>query len=114
MIVYIVQDSRVGNQRGQKIGLLTSASLDGPWAAVGPGGVVVQPSTDPANYTVSTASQTDNIGVDGGHHAEHARADARREAVLARAGYRVLRLDAALVIRDTDAAVSGVPAALER
>ena len=52
------------------------------------------------------------IEVDGGHHAEQARADARRGAVLARAGYRVLRLDAALVIRDIEAAVARVRAAL--
>jgi len=50
------------------------------------------------------------IGVDGGHHDEQARADARRDAVLARA--RVLRLDAALVERDIEAAVSCVRAAL--
>ena len=52
------------------------------------------------------------IEVDGGYHAEQARADARRDAVLARAGYRVLRLDAALVMRDIEAAVSRVRAAL--
>jgi len=43
-----------------------------------------------------------------------ARTDARRDAVLARAGYRVLRLDAALVVRDIEAAVSRVRAALGR
>ena len=52
------------------------------------------------------------VEVDGGHHAEQARADAHRDAVLARAGYRVLRLDAALVTRDLEAAVSRVRAAL--
>jgi len=46
------------------------------------------------------------IEVDGGHHVERARADARRDAVLAHAGYRVLRLDAALVMRDIEAAVA--------
>lgn len=53
------------------------------------------------------------IEVDGGHHAGQARADARRDAVLARGGYRVLRLDAALVVRNIEAAVSRVRAALE-
>jgi very-short-patch-repair endonuclease len=53
------------------------------------------------------------IEVDGGHHAEQARADARRDAVRARAGYRVLRLHAALVLREIEAAVSRVRAALE-
>ncbi len=52
------------------------------------------------------------IEVDGGHHTTQARADARRDAVLARAGYRVLRLDAALVLRYIEAAVSRVRAAL--
>ena len=52
------------------------------------------------------------IEVDGGHHAEQARADERRDGVLARAGYRVLRLDAALVMRDIEAAVALVHAAL--
>jgi len=46
------------------------------------------------------------------HHAEQARAHARRNAVLARAGSRVLRLDAALVMRNIDAAVALVRAAL--
>ena len=50
--------------------------------------------------------------VDGGHHAEQGRADARRDAVLARAGYRVLGLDASLVIRYIEAAVARVRAAL--
>jgi len=54
------------------------------------------------------------VCVDGGHHVERGRADARRDAVLARAGYRVLRLDAALVMRDIEAVVSRVRAALER
>ena len=53
------------------------------------------------------------IEVDGGHHAEQARADAHRDAVLARAGYRVLRLDAALVVGDIEAAIALVRAALQ-
>jgi very-short-patch-repair endonuclease len=54
------------------------------------------------------------VEVDGGHHAERGRADARRDAVLARVGYRVLRLEAALVVGDIDAAVSQVRAELAR
>jgi very-short-patch-repair endonuclease len=46
--------------------------------------------------------------------AEQARADARRDAVLARAGYRVVRLDAALVIGNIEAPTSLVRAALAR
>ena len=52
------------------------------------------------------------VEVDGGHHAEQALADARRDAVLARAGYRVLRLDAALVMRDLEGALARVRHAL--
>jgi very-short-patch-repair endonuclease len=52
------------------------------------------------------------VEIDGGYHVEHPRADARRDAALARAGYRVLRLHAALVVRDILAAVSRVRAAL--
>ena len=44
--------------------------------------------------------------------ATQARADARRDAVLARAGYRVLRLNSALVMRNIEAAVALVRAAL--
>jgi very-short-patch-repair endonuclease len=47
------------------------------------------------------------VEVDGPHHALRARADARRDAVLARLGYRVLRLEAALVMHQ-------LPVALER
>jgi len=54
------------------------------------------------------------VEVDGGYHAEQDRADARRDAVLARAGYRVLRLAAALVVRDIEAATALVRAALNR
>jgi len=52
------------------------------------------------------------IEVDGGHHPQQARADARRDAALVRAAYRVLRLEAALVMRDVEAAVALVRAAL--
>ena len=52
------------------------------------------------------------IEVDGGHHTEQARGDAHRDAALARAGYRVLRLEAALVMRDIEAALALVREAL--
>jgi crossover junction endodeoxyribonuclease RuvC len=52
------------------------------------------------------------VEVDGGHHAEQARADARRDAVLGRGGYRVLRLSAAQVVHDIEAAVASVREAL--
>jgi hypothetical protein len=49
------------------------------------------------------------VEVDGTHHSRRAPADARRDAVLARLGYRVLRLDAALVMREVTAAVECLP-----
>jgi very-short-patch-repair endonuclease len=52
------------------------------------------------------------VEVDGAHHARRAAADARRDAVLARLGYRVLRLEAAVVMREVTAAVECVRGAL--
>ena len=52
------------------------------------------------------------VEIDGRYHAEQPRADARRDEVLARAGYRVIRVDAALVLRGIEAAVECVRAAL--
>lgn len=52
------------------------------------------------------------IEVDGSCHAPKRSADARRTAKLARAGYRVLRLDAHLVVRDLPRAVALIGAAI--
>jgi very-short-patch-repair endonuclease len=52
------------------------------------------------------------VEVDGGYHAERASADARRDAELERAGYRVLRIDALLVVRNLPAAVARIRSAL--
>ena len=52
------------------------------------------------------------VEVDGGSHAQRRAADARRDRVLRRVGYRVLRLPAELVLRDVAAAVARVRAAL--
>jgi very-short-patch-repair endonuclease len=54
------------------------------------------------------------VEVDGGYHAQRARADARRDRALGRAGYRVLRLEAELVMGDLDAAVARVAGEVER
>jgi very-short-patch-repair endonuclease len=54
------------------------------------------------------------VEVDGGYHAERERADARRDRALAAAGYRVLRLEAEMVMRDAAAAVALVRAEVER
>ncbi len=45
------------------------------------------------------------VEVDGGYHAQRKAADARRDRDLARAGWRVLRLDAALVVQRLPEAV---------
>jgi very-short-patch-repair endonuclease len=48
------------------------------------------------------------VEVDGGCHREKRRADARREVKLRRLGFRVLRLDAEVVMRDLAGAVGRV------
>jgi very-short-patch-repair endonuclease len=52
------------------------------------------------------------VEVDGGYHEQRPRADARRDAELRRLGYRVLRIDAALVMRDLQAVVARVRSVL--
>jgi very-short-patch-repair endonuclease len=52
------------------------------------------------------------VEVDGGYHARRRTADARRQRKLERLGYRVVRLEAELVLRDLPAAVAKVRAAL--
>ena len=53
------------------------------------------------------------VEVDGGAHASRRHLDARRDARLTRAGWRVLRLEAALVEADVEAALARVRRALE-
>lgn len=53
------------------------------------------------------------IEADGGYHERRMAADARRDRKLARAGYRVVRLSAELVIRDLAAALRSVRRALD-
>jgi very-short-patch-repair endonuclease len=52
------------------------------------------------------------VEVDGGYHDERRDADARRDRAVVRAGYRVLRLGAGLLVGDLDAAVECVRAAV--
>jgi very-short-patch-repair endonuclease len=52
------------------------------------------------------------IEVDGAYHAERGRADARRDAALERAGYRIVRLEASLVVSDIEQALSTIRASL--
>ena len=53
------------------------------------------------------------VEVDGGYHAARGKADARRDTVLAELGWRVVRVQAALVMRDVAEAVLAVRAALQ-
>ena len=52
------------------------------------------------------------VEVDGAYHARRNKADARRDEALSRLGYRVLRLEAALVMRDLPAALARITAEL--
>lgn len=52
------------------------------------------------------------VEVDGSYHSQRAAADARRDSKLHRLGYRVLRIPAALVTGDLQAAVALVRAAV--
>jgi leucyl-tRNA synthetase len=53
------------------------------------------------------------VEVDGGCHTRKRSADARRDEKLRRLGYRVLRLDAELVLRDLPAALGRITAELQ-
>ena len=52
------------------------------------------------------------VEVDGGYHTRRQAADARRECKLARAGYRVLRLIAEIVLKEPETALALVRQAL--
>jgi very-short-patch-repair endonuclease len=52
------------------------------------------------------------VEVDGPYHARHAAVDGSRDRALARLGYRVLRLDAELVVRDVAGALALIRATL--
>jgi len=52
------------------------------------------------------------VEVDGGYHTRRQRADESRDRKLRRLGYRVLRLEADLVLRDLPAAVALIRGAL--
>ncbi len=53
------------------------------------------------------------VEIDGGHHAARERADAKRDRALQRAGSRVVRVSAESVMREIDAAVALVRAAID-
>ena len=54
------------------------------------------------------------VEVDGPCHKSRSRADARRDRVIRRLGYRVLRLEAQLVMQQPELAMAHIRAALQR
>ena len=52
------------------------------------------------------------VEVDGGYHVRRCAADARRDRALTRLGYRVVRVEADLVLRDLPTAIERIRAAL--
>ena len=54
------------------------------------------------------------VEVDGGYHAQRVKADAKRDEALRRIGYRVVRLNAELVMCQLEVAVAHVAAAIEQ
>jgi very-short-patch-repair endonuclease len=54
------------------------------------------------------------VEIDGGYHHNRARADARRDLAMKRAGLHVLRLDAQLELAEPETAVQLIAAAVER
>lgn len=52
------------------------------------------------------------VEVDGAYHRGHAKSDSRRDRMLGRLGYRVLRLEADLVLRHPALAIACIQAAL--
>jgi crossover junction endodeoxyribonuclease RuvC len=54
------------------------------------------------------------IEVDGGYHGRRQRADARRDEVLGRLGYRVLRFKAEEVMADLEGAVERIRLEMDR
>jgi very-short-patch-repair endonuclease len=53
------------------------------------------------------------VEVDGGYHAQRAASDGRRDRVLGRLGYRVLRLPAALVLSAPEEGLARITALLK-
>ena len=53
------------------------------------------------------------VEVDGGYHEERQRQDERRDRALERAGYRVVRVPAGLVMRNLEGAVAVIVAGIE-
>jgi len=63
-----------------------------------------------ADFVASSARLI--VEVDGASHRSRAKSDARRDRVLARLGYRVLRLDAGVVLQQPALAIARIQAAL--
>ena len=101
-----MRDARVGNRhRATSLGTHPRAPL----------GVVVRRQVPLLGRFIAdfyAPSQRLVIEVDGAYHAGRERADARRDAALECAGYRVLRIEASLIVSDVEAALALIRAAL--
>jgi crossover junction endodeoxyribonuclease RuvC len=88
------------------------------WAAVRARqlGVLFRRQVPIAGYIVDLVAPAARlvVEIDGGCHAERRSADARRDAVLQRLGYRVLRVDAAHVERKLGVVVQQIRRALSQ
>jgi len=61
ILLYITQNPVVGNQSGQRVGMMIADKLEGPWRfAGGKDGVMVEASKDPAHWTYQSRLGTDN------------------------------------------------------
>ena len=117
---FVVSKGRQGNsKREQLLRERAHALRQAPtyseqklWQAIRGGrlGVAFRRQVPIAGYIVDFLAPSVRlvVEVDGGYHISRAKSDARRDAVLARLGYRVLRLDAALVERELERAVECV------
>jgi very-short-patch-repair endonuclease len=94
-----------------------TASESALWNAISGGilGVSFKRQIVLGNFVVDFVSPRAHlvVEVDGGVHRNRRRADERRDRKLRRLGYRVLRLDAELVLHDLAEALRRISAALD-
>jgi len=102
--------------RAREMRFAPTPSEERLWGALRAGrlGVVFRRQVPIGRYIADFASLEARliVEVDGGYHESRRAADARRDKVLRRAGYRVLRVPAELVHRDLAGTVALVRAAV--
>ena len=110
------QRSQLLASRAQQMRVAPTASERTLWAALSGKrlGVAFRRQAVVGEYIVDFLAPKARlvVEVDGPYHADRAQADARRDRRLARLGYRVLRIEAELVVRNTSEAVQLVVEAL--